>query len=107
MKHILLDQNVTTKLARKLGPPRIETAFRRGWSSLANGDLITAAETAGFDIMITADHNLEYQQNLAFRHIAIIVLDTNRWPLLEARIDLICAAVASATSSSFQKVRCS
>lgn len=105
MKHILLDQNVPRKLARKLGPHQIETAFQRGWSGLANGDLITAAEAAGFDMMITADQNLEYQQNLRARRLAIIVLDTNRWQLLDARVDLICAAVESARASSFQKIR--
>jgi hypothetical protein len=45
-----------------------------GWDSLANGELIEAAENGGFDVMVSADQNLRYQQNLAGRRLALVVL---------------------------------
>ena len=52
----------------------METAWQRGWSQLTNGDLLSAAEAAGFELLVTTDQNLRYQQNLATRKIAIFVL---------------------------------
>jgi hypothetical protein len=49
------------------------------WSRLTNGDQLAAAESAGFEIMITADKNLQYQRNLTQRRISIIVIGTNQW----------------------------
>ncbi|HQX50372.1 MAG TPA: hypothetical protein PLY87_15145 [Planctomycetaceae bacterium] len=50
------------------------TAFEQGWGSLANGELLDAAERAGFELLVTTDQNLQYQQNLTARRIAIVVL---------------------------------
>jgi hypothetical protein len=58
----------------------VETVFERGWATLANGALIQSAETAGFDLFVTTDKNLRYQQNLASRGLAIAVLWTTSWP---------------------------
>ncbi|HEY6340888.1 MAG TPA: hypothetical protein VIY49_05305 [Bryobacteraceae bacterium] len=57
------------------------TAWFQGWSGLKNGPLLDAAEEAGFDLFITADQELSYQQNLTDRKIAIVVLSTNNWTL--------------------------
>jgi len=64
-----------------------------GWSEIGNGDLIKAAEQAGFDIFITADQNIRYQQNLTARRIALIVLSTNRWDTLRPAVAKIVEAV--------------
>ena len=61
----------------------METAFERGWAQLANGELIEEAEAAGFELYITTDKNLRYQQNLIGRRIAIVVLWTTNWPLIK------------------------
>lgn len=53
-----------------------------GWSGLSNGDLLAAAQME-FDALITTDQNLSYQQNLTTRTIAIVVLTTTRWKLIE------------------------
>lgn len=106
MKHILLDENVPHKLGRCLAPHRVETVFDRGWSALTNGHLLSVAETAGFDIMITADQSIVYQQNLAGRRIALIVLDTNRWPFISPRLSSILDAIEASASNGYQRVTC-
>ena len=70
----------------------VETAFERGWSTLENGALVEAAEASGFELLVTTDKNVRYQQNLAGRRIAIVVLWTTSWP----DIRLHAAAVATA-----------
>jgi hypothetical protein len=52
------------------------TAQERGWDTLSNGDLLEAAERAGIDVVVTADKNMRYQQNLAGRKIALVILGT-------------------------------
>lgn len=89
---MLFDQGTPAPLRRALPLHHVETAFERGWSTLANGELLSAAEAAGFDVMVTTDLNLRYQQNLASRRIAIVVLTSTSWP----RIRVVSAAVADA-----------
>jgi hypothetical protein len=72
-----------------------------GWSALSNGLLLTAAEAAGFDILITADRNLSYQQNLAARRIAIVVLTNNHWLTVKAEGPVIAAACNGAAQGAF------
>ena len=59
------------------------------WDSLANGELLTAAEAAGFEVMVTTDRNLAYQQNLSGRRIALVVLTTPAWPSIRPRLSAI------------------
>lgn len=68
------------------------TAQKRGWGGLKNGDLLRAAEEE-FDLFITADQNLRYQQNLAGRRIAILQLSTNKMRRLQDAGKLIQATV--------------
>ncbi len=69
---ILLDQNAPLGLRRSLAPREVVAARQMGWSTLANGDLLQAAEEDGFDILITCDRNIPHQQNLSKRRIAAI-----------------------------------
>ena len=62
---ILFDHVTPRGIARFLVGHTITTANERGWSTLTNGDLLASAERAGFDILLTADKNMRYQQNLA------------------------------------------
>ena len=91
-------------LRRALSAHRVETAYERGWSSLENGELITAAEAAGFDVFVTTDRNLEHQQNLAGRSLAIVVLSSTSWPRIQRALPRVVAAVAAATPGSHQVV---
>ncbi len=71
---------------------------------LRNGALLQAAEDAGFDVMITTDQNLQYQQNLAARRIAIIVLSTTSWPRIRVATDAIANAVARCSTDRFIEI---
>jgi hypothetical protein len=64
---ILLDQNAPLGLRRLLSGHDVVTAASVGWSTIQSGDLIRAAEAAGFAVLITCDRNIRYQQNLAGR----------------------------------------
>jgi len=63
----------------------VRTAFRMGWATFSNGDLLAAAEAAGFDVLISCDQNLSYQQNLTGHRISILVLETNCWEIIKRR----------------------
>ena len=76
----------------------------RGWATLKNGDLLQAAEQSGFELFLTADKNIRYQQNLAGRKIAIVVLSQLRWRLVRSKIPEIAAAVGTASNGSFTEV---
>jgi len=82
----------------------VRTAAQQGWDKLSNGDLLTAAEEAGFDILVTTDRNMRYQQNLAGRKIAAVVLGRQQWPRLRRHIQRVVEAVNAATPGSFAEV---
>jgi hypothetical protein len=71
---------------------------------LENGDLLTVAEAAGFEVLVTTDKNLRYQQNLAGRKLAVVVLGKGRWSLIKPHVAQIVAAVNAATPGSFAEV---
>lgn len=92
---ILLDECVPIQIRGALPAHEVSTAQRMGWGGLINGDLLDAAEKAGFDLFIVADKNLRYQQNLAGRRLAILELWTNHRPTLEKHFDAIRSAAES------------
>jgi hypothetical protein len=75
-----------------------------GWDTLGNGTLIAAAEQAGFDVLITCDKNIRYQQNLKDRRIALVVLDTTRWLTIRAEIACVIEAINAAIAGSYRHV---
>jgi predicted nuclease of predicted toxin-antitoxin system len=85
---ILLDESVPADLAEWLSPHEVTTVQFHGWSSLQNGALIAMAERR-FDVLITADRNFRYQQNLASRSISIVVLPSNRLRSVKAMLPSI------------------
>lgn len=89
---ILFDQGTPAPLRRALASHTVVTAFEKGWSNLSNGNLLREAE-AEFDLLITTDKNLRYQQNLAGRRIAILVLPTTSWPDIQPHQNDVAAAV--------------
>ncbi len=106
MKLILFDQNVPRGLAGRLEGHAVRTAASLGWEELTNGDLLAAAANAGFEILLTADKNIVYQQNIKSRTIGLIVLSTNHWPTLRANAALILEAVNAISPSGFESVDC-
>jgi hypothetical protein len=101
---ILFDHVTPQGVARILSGHRVEKAKDRGWDRLSNGDLLDAAEQAGFDVLITADKNMRYQQNLKGRRIALVVLRTPQWPVVRLHLQEIAAAVNVAMPGTYVEV---
>jgi len=101
---ILLDNNAPRGLARALTTHTVTEARERGWATLKNGDLLVAAEEAGFDVLVTSDKSIKYQQNLKDRKIALVVLTNGRWGSVRRMLPEIAAAVNAATPGSYAEV---
>jgi UDP-N-acetylglucosamine enolpyruvyl transferase len=82
----------------------VATAHERGWSQLSNGALIAATEQTGFEVFVTTDQNLRYQQNLDGRQIAIVVILTTSWPRMQADLQPVLAAIESAMPGVYSEV---
>ena len=91
---IVFDQGTPVPLAIFLDGHEIQTAHELGWSNLENGELINEAESQ-FDVLVTTDKNLRYQQNLSDRKLAVFVLPTTRWPDLLPHGAVIATAISS------------
>jgi hypothetical protein len=101
---VLFDNGTPRSLAQYLSGHTVIEARARGWDALSNGDLLNAAEAAGFDVLITTDKNIRYQQNLTSRRISLVVLGQGRWALIRRQAAAIAAAVANATPGSFSEI---
>ena len=101
---ILFDKSAPYGVARYLDGHVIATAEQRGWGEMENGELFNKAEEAGFEVFFTADKNLHYQQNLANRKIALVVLGQSPWHLVQLRIREIVAAINAAVPGSYTEV---
>jgi hypothetical protein len=101
---VLFDQATPVPIRSFLQGHTVSTAAGEGWDRLQNGELLNAAEAAGFDVFVTADKNIRYQQNLAGRRIAIIVLGRQQWPELRPHVQLVVAAVNAAAPGSYVQV---
>jgi len=99
---ILFDQGVPVPLRRHLPGHMITTAHEQGWSNLTNGRLLSAAQQDGYQLLLTTDQNLRYQQNLADRQLSIIVLRSTSWPRIQRRqpIDSCWSSVSPFTELS-------
>ena len=97
---VLLDENLPHDLKPLLMGHEISTVQEAGWAGTKNGDLLKLAESR-FEVFLTADKNLRYQQNLSVRKFAVIELPTNRWPILRILAAQITTAIASAKPSSY------
>ena len=100
---ILFDQGTPVPLKEYLPGHSVTTAYELGWSTLRNGELLARADEQ-FDVLVTTDRNLRFQQNLAERRLAVVVLPTTSWPRLRpaaARIAEFVAAAAPGTISEF------
>jgi len=104
---ILFDQATPVPIRRYLEGHLVRTAAQQGWDKLRNGDLLTAAEVASFDLLLTTDKNMGYQQNLTGRKIAIIVLGLQQWPELSPHIQLVIDAVNAAKPGSYTELKIS
>jgi hypothetical protein len=102
---VLLDQNVPIGVRGILAGHDVRTTYRMGWADRSNGELIDAAEAAGFAVLVTCDQNIGFQQSLVDRQIAVVVLATNRWTVIRTAPDRIQNAVTAAAAGSFTVIR--
>ena len=103
---VLLDQNLDHRLRKSLGSHEVFTASYKGWEALRNGKLLGAAEEEGFDVLVTGDQSLSFEQNLTGRRLAIVALSAVEWRIIKDFLDRIVSAVDSAVAGSFQAVDC-
>jgi len=101
---ILFDHSTPAPLSTPLSGHTVTKAKDRGWDKLTNGDLLVEAERAGYDVLLTADKNIRYQQNLVGRQLALVVLSTPQWPRVRLYLDRVVAAVNAATPGSYTEV---
>lgn len=101
---ILFDNGTPRGLARFLTGHTVEEARSRGWEELENGELIDAAEQAGFEVMVTTDRNIRYQQDLKARKLALVVLEHSQWPMVKLVAENIASAVNAAKPSTYAEI---
>ena len=71
---VLVDEQLPRQLAPELSGHEVRTVQQQGWAGLGNGELLRRAANSGFEVFVTADQDLEFQQNLARSSLRVIVL---------------------------------
>ena len=100
---ILFDKNVPVGVRRFLLKHKVRTFDETGWPiQLENGELLKSAEDAGFDLIVTSDQNIRYQQNLAGRKLAVLVLGSNIWPIVRNHREEIATKTDAAAPGSYE-----
>jgi len=93
---VIFDEGTPLPIRLFLVGHTVETAAQRGWDKLKNGELLEAAEETGFEVLVTPDKNIRYQQNLVLRRIALVVLGNPQWPVLRRHVERVVLAVNAA-----------
>jgi hypothetical protein len=101
---VLLDENLPQSIRLLIAGHDVRTVEYQGWKSLSNGELLAEAERAGFDVLLTADKNIRFQQNIESRKIAVVILSTNEREILVRHVPEIIAAIAAARPATFLEV---
>jgi|SRR5579883_2828532 len=83
---ILFDTSTPRPIRRFLRGHQVIRMAELGWAALANGKLLTAAEEAGYDVLLTCDQSLRYQQNFHGRRVAVVILSTNEWLVIRQKV---------------------
>jgi hypothetical protein len=97
---ILLDNCTPRGIATSLRGHAVKECRSQGWDRLKNGELLDAAEAAGFEVFLTADQSIRYQPNLGRRKMAIVVLGSGIWEFLQPHLDRIRKAIEGAEPGS-------
>jgi hypothetical protein len=101
---ILFDHGTPSGIAGSLSGHEVIEARERGWDRISNGELLKAAEAAGFDVLLTTDKRIRYRQNLMGRKIAIVVLGNSPWRVVRLHLDRVAWAVNQASPGSYTVV---
>ena len=97
---ILIDESLPRYLRRVLAGHEVQTVQEMGWGGVKNGPLLTLAES-NFDIFLTADKNLRYQQNLAERRLAVIVFPSNKLSVVKTLEDKLKSRIAQIQAGDY------
>ena len=101
---VLFDQGTPDPLRKSLPTHDVATTYERGWSTLTNGELLVAAEREGYEVFVTTDTNLKYQQDLISLRLRIVVLLSTSWPRIQRVIPSIAAAIDRAVPGSYSEI---
>jgi predicted nuclease of predicted toxin-antitoxin system len=101
---VLFDQGTPVPLREHLPNHTVETAYEKGWSNLKNGDLLTQAEAEGFDVLVTTDQNLRYQQDLSRRKVSVVVLLTTNWRQIKNNVAIVTQALDEIRAGSYEEI---
>jgi hypothetical protein len=104
VRRVLLDHNVPEGVRGLLPGHDVALTRGKGWSRLANGALLAAAERDGFEVFVTGDRNIRFQQTLVGRQLALIVLGTNVWPVVRHHGEKIAQAVDQVRPGAYLEV---
>ena len=92
---LLFDQGTPAPLRKYLSAHSADTLAEKGWSDKDNGELLDVAQREGYEVLVTTDQSLPYQQNLAGRRIGIVVLLSTDWREVRLRTREIGEAIAA------------
>ena len=101
---ILFDHDVPRPLRIHLTDHEVDTARERGWAELSNGELLNEAEREGYQVLITADQKMTYQQNIARRTFGVVVLMSNNWPQVREKVAAIQSALEGIDPGELREV---
>ena len=101
---ILFDQGTPVPLRRHLTGHTVDTAFELGWSDLRNGELLDVAEREGYEVLVTTDQQMRFQQNLSGRRWGVAVLLSTSWPRIQSRVAAIVSGIEEVSVGEFYDV---
>jgi hypothetical protein len=103
-RRVLCDENIPHGLRKAISGFDVATAQYIGFGGLKNGELLNAAEAAGFNVLVTGDKTLEYEQNMAGRNIAVVALSAPHWSIIKNHTDRIALAIEGAAPGSIIRI---
>ena len=101
---VLFDQGAPVPMRNSLPEHQVSTAYEMGWGCVENGELLKLAEEGHFEVLVTTDQNLKYQQNLTGRNIAIVVLSSTSWPRIQKVLKSVVDAISDAKAGSYTEL---
>jgi hypothetical protein len=101
---ILFDHGTPSGIARALAGHQVTEARERGWDRISNGELLALAEAQRFDVLLTTDKRIRYQQNMRHRRIAVVVLQNSQWRVVRLHLNKIAAVLSVVTPGSYSEV---
>lgn len=100
---MLFDQGTPLPLRRALVGHLVATVYAPGWATLPDGPLLAAAEQAGYEVFVTTDQQLKYQQRLADRRLATLVLCSTSWPRIAPHAEALRQVIDQLAAGAYRE----